>query len=55
MSGRAQKVLGEALDLTDSERAVPYSVAFIELASAIRVVAIAHERRRPGYWAERMK
>ena len=36
-------------------RRFPYSVAFIELASAIRVVAIAHERRRPGYWAERMK
>ena len=33
----------------------PYGIAFIDLVSAIRVVAIAHERRRPGYWADRLR
>jgi plasmid stabilization system protein ParE len=32
----------------------PYSVAFIDLGPAIRVLAIAHERRRPGYWVGRL-
>jgi toxin ParE1/3/4 len=35
-------------------RRFPYSIAFIELASVIRVLAIAHERRRPGYWVGRL-
>jgi toxin ParE1/3/4 len=32
----------------------PYAVAFIDVRSAIRVIAVAHERRRPGYWAGRL-
>jgi hypothetical protein len=36
-------------------RRFPYSIAFIELATVVRVIAIAHERRRPGYWAARLK
>jgi toxin ParE1/3/4 len=32
----------------------PFSIAFIELDSVVRVVAIAHERRRPGYWRHRL-
>ena len=32
----------------------PYAVAFIEIGPTIRVIAIAHERRRPGYWAGRL-
>jgi plasmid stabilization system protein ParE len=36
-------------------RRFPYSIAFIELATVVRVLAIAHERRRPGYWAARLK
>ena len=35
-------------------RRFPYSVAFIELANVVRVLAIAHERRRPGYWVGRL-
>jgi plasmid stabilization system protein ParE len=31
----------------------PYAVVFIEQPKAIRVVAIMHERLRPGYWQER--
>jgi hypothetical protein len=26
-----------------------YLIAFIEMATVIRVLAVAHERRRPGY------
>jgi toxin ParE1/3/4 len=33
----------------------PYAVAFIDLDSVIRVLAVAHERRRPGYWTGRVK
>jgi hypothetical protein len=35
-------------------RKFPYSIAFIELPAAIRVIAVAHERRRPGYWVGRL-
>lgn len=33
----------------------PYAVVFIELPKSIRVLAIIHERRRPGYWKARLK
>ena len=32
----------------------PYSIFFIELESEIRILAIAHGRRRPGYWRSRV-
>jgi hypothetical protein len=35
-------------------RSFPYSIAFIELATVVRVLAIAHEKRRPGYWVGRL-
>ncbi len=28
----------------------PYHVVFEELADRVEVLAIAHDRRRPGYW-----
>jgi plasmid stabilization system protein ParE len=28
----------------------PYHVVFIELATRVSVLAVAHDRRRPGYW-----
>ena len=34
-------------------RRFPYSIAFIELPHVIRILALAHERRRPGYWVGR--
>jgi toxin ParE1/3/4 len=34
-------------------RRFPYAVAFMDLGSVIRVIAVAHERRRPGYWMGR--
>lgn len=33
----------------------PYRVIFVELDEEVRVVALAHERRRPGYWRRRME
>ena len=35
-------------------RRFPYSIAFIELPNVVRVLAIAHERRRPGCWVARL-
>jgi toxin ParE1/3/4 len=33
----------------------PYSVVYKELAGVVWVVAIAHGKRRPGYWGKRMR
>jgi toxin ParE1/3/4 len=31
----------------------PYAVFFVELPDEVRVLAVAHGRRRPGYWQHR--
>lgn len=31
----------------------PYHVAYLVIEDEIRVLAIAHDRRRPGYWKPR--
>jgi len=36
-------------------RRFPYSIAFIDLANVVRVLAVAHDKRRPGYWVGRLK
>ena len=36
-------------------RRFPYHLIFLELPDEIRVVAVAHVRRRPGYWLERIE
>lgn len=33
----------------------PYYVVYFETAEAIRILAIAHHRRRPGYWLARVE
>jgi plasmid stabilization system protein ParE len=33
----------------------PYGLIFLELRKDIRVVAVAHAKRRPGYWIHRIK
>ncbi|MFL6199120.1 MAG: type II toxin-antitoxin system RelE/ParE family toxin [Thermoanaerobaculia bacterium] len=33
----------------------PYRVVYLETPEAIRVVAFAHIRRRPGYWLPRLR
>ncbi|MCO5164765.1 MAG: type II toxin-antitoxin system RelE/ParE family toxin [Planctomycetes bacterium] len=32
----------------------PYRLIFVELEHELRVVAVAHARRRPGYWRDRL-
>jgi hypothetical protein len=31
----------------------PYGLVFVELADEIRILAVAHLHRRPGYWRHR--
>ncbi|MGA3334076.1 MAG: type II toxin-antitoxin system RelE/ParE family toxin [Terracidiphilus sp.] len=33
----------------------PFSVVFRERLHDIQIVAVAHAKRRPGYWAKRVK
>jgi len=32
----------------------PYHVVYLEESAAIRVLALAHDRRKPGYWKSRL-
>ena len=32
----------------------PYHVVYLEWDGAIRILAFAHDRRRPGYWLSRL-
>lgn len=34
-------------------RRFPYTLYFLELQDRIWVAAVAHQRRRPGYWSHR--
>jgi plasmid stabilization system protein ParE len=31
----------------------PYAIVFMDLGTEIRVLAVAHAKRRPGYWLNR--
>jgi toxin ParE1/3/4 len=33
----------------------PYKLIFVELPEEVRIIALAHDRRRPGYWRRRMR
>lgn len=33
----------------------PYHVIYLEPGRELRILAIAHDRRRPGYWMRRLK
>ncbi|HEU0036277.1 MAG TPA: type II toxin-antitoxin system RelE/ParE family toxin [Kofleriaceae bacterium] len=35
-------------------RRFPYAIIFAEFADEIRVLAIAHSKREPGFWRERL-
>jgi toxin ParE1/3/4 len=35
-------------------RRFPYHVVYVELADRLQVLAIAHDRRRPGFWLGRL-
>lgn len=34
-------------------RRFPYSIIYQVVAEELRIIAVAHHRRRPGYWAQR--
>jgi len=34
-------------------RRFPYTIFYVELDDSIWIAAVAHHRRRPGYWASR--
>ena len=31
----------------------PYNIVYLELPASIEIIAVAHHRRRPGYWLSR--
>lgn len=33
----------------------PYHVVYLETPAAIRILAVAHDRRKPGYWKNRLR
>ena len=33
----------------------PYHVVYLETEAQIRLLAVAHDRRKPGYWRTRLK
>ena len=35
-------------------RGFPFRVVYLEISDAIRILAFAHDRRRPGYWTTRI-
>jgi len=44
-------------DLPVRRRAVmrfPYHVVYLETSGNLRILAIAHDRRKPGYWMKRL-
>jgi plasmid stabilization system protein ParE len=36
-------------------RRFPYHVVYMELSDRLQILAIAHDRRRPGYWVGRLR
>jgi plasmid stabilization system protein ParE len=58
LPGAGSTVGGLPAELTVRRRAVvrfPYHVVYLELPTHIRILAIAHDRRKPGYWQARLK
>lgn len=35
-------------------RRFPYLVVYLEEPACVRVIALAHDKRRPGYWRRRL-
>src|SRR5947209_6427904 len=35
-------------------RRFPFHVVYLEMSNAIRILAFAHDHRRPGYWLSRI-
>ena len=57
LGARASRVAGVGADLGVRRvriKRFPYMVICLEVSSVLRVVAVAHEHRRPGYWLRRL-
>lgn len=57
MPGAFEPARGVRASVGAREAAVkrfPYRVVFVELEQELRIVALAHVRRRPGYWRGRV-
>jgi plasmid stabilization system protein ParE len=63
--GAAPDTFASAVDASDLPTSIPtirqaflkrfrYRIVFFELPNEVRVVAIAHTRREPGYWKHRL-
>ncbi len=33
----------------------PFSIIYLEKSSSVNVIAVAHHKRKPGYWKDRLK
>jgi toxin ParE1/3/4 len=33
----------------------PYALVFMDLGEQVRILAVAHAKRRPGYWLDRVR
>ncbi len=53
----AERPLASAAHPPDARRlgvrGFPYAVVFRSIGSVVRVLAVMHEHRRPGYWSRR--
>lgn len=55
---RIGSLVPEVSDETIRRRPVrhfPYHVVYMELPDRLQILAIAHDRRRPGYWSGRLR
>ena len=34
---------------------LPYSLVYVDRGNSIEIIAVAHHKRRPGYWKSRLK
>jgi plasmid stabilization system protein ParE len=51
------RLLGLPIDLEVRRaflRRFPYALVYYEMAGEVRVLAVAHTSRRPGYWLDRV-
>jgi plasmid stabilization system protein ParE len=49
-----RRLLPELLVRRAPVKRFPYYVVYLETESTIRILAVAHERRKPGFWKSRL-
>ena len=50
---KAYKLVGDEVRQAPIRR-FPYSILYVDEPDRIRVIAVAHQKRRPGYWHGRL-